>query len=102
MQAACQGLSGQAYKPPFSSDVHTAVDMSAEPQAPLRVPRPHAQASVAVGCHPDLATAAKRMVRTTRVVEPRPDVHAAYEGSYRRYCSLYPALAKAFHAAASE
>uniref|UniRef100_A0A7S3VPG9 glycerol kinase n=1 Tax=Dunaliella tertiolecta TaxID=3047 RepID=A0A7S3VPG9_DUNTE len=57
-------------------------------------------AAVAVGCHPDgIAAGAQRMVRTARVIYPRPEMHAAYEPHFQRYCQLYPALAPVFHAA---
>jgi sugar (pentulose or hexulose) kinase len=50
------------------------------------------QAAVAAGVHPSVQAAAGAMVSVTTTVTPRPEVHAAYQQPYQRYCQMYPAL----------
>jgi len=47
------------------------------------------QASVGAGIQPDLATAAKSMVRLGRTIEPDPDRHEEYRFWVERYRELY-------------
>jgi xylulokinase len=54
---------------------------------------------VGAGVFADVATACARAVRVTASVRPGPD-RGAYDDSYRRYRSLYPALRAEFAAAA--
>lgn len=49
-------------------------------------------ASVGAGLDPDIPSAADRMVRVDRRIEPDRERHDAYRAIYRRYKALYPAL----------
>ncbi len=50
------------------------------------------QASVGAGIHPDLATAAKNMVRFHRTIEPDAERHEQYRFWVDRYSELYGAI----------
>ena len=49
-------------------------------------------AGVAGGCYSSPADAAARITRPERVIEPNPEATAAYEGYYRTYEQLFPAI----------
>jgi sugar (pentulose or hexulose) kinase len=50
------------------------------------------QAAVGAGIHPDLATAAEKMVHTERTIEPDKGRHEEYRFWVDRYVELYPAI----------
>jgi sugar (pentulose or hexulose) kinase len=49
-------------------------------------------AALHTGHYPNLAEAARHMVRLAGVIEPNPASRRAYEDHYRRYLATYPAL----------
>ncbi|MGB8265832.1 MAG: FGGY-family carbohydrate kinase [Candidatus Velthaea sp.] len=50
-------------------------------------------AAVALGIHPNFASAVREMTRTSRTFEPNPNVHALYDDLYRSvYLPMYPRL----------
>jgi ribulokinase len=54
-------------------------------------------ASVAAGVHPDVATAAREMVRVVRQLEPDREAHAAYQFYFDRYVASYGAMRDLMH-----
>jgi len=55
------------------------------------------QAAVGAGIHPDLPTAAARMVHTERTIEPDQARHEEYRFWVDRYVELYPAIRDVQH-----
>mgnify|MGYP000470483604 CR=1 FL=1 len=55
-------------------------------------------AAVACGEYPSVADACERLVRVSRRVSPEPSAVEAYDGRYRIWRSLYPALREPFQA----
>jgi xylulokinase len=72
----------------------------------IRITRPHVEdaaalgsavlASVGVGVHPSVKSAARNMVRTQRVYEPRLEQHREYVTLYHSYKTVYECLETAF------
>jgi ribulose kinase len=54
-------------------------------------------ASVAAGVHPDVATAAREMVRVVRQLEPNREAHDAYQFYFDRYVASYGAMRDLMH-----
>lgn len=54
-------------------------------------------ASVAGGLHPNVATAARAMVRVVRTVEPDPTAHEAYRFYFDKYIASYEAMRELMH-----
>ena len=54
-------------------------------------------ASVAAGLHPDVASAARAMVRTDRVIEPEPAAHEAYQFYFDSYVASYDGMRDLMH-----
>ena len=55
-------------------------------------------AAVACGEYPSVADACERLVHVSRRVSPDPSAVEAYDGRYRIWRSLYPALREPFQA----
>ena len=54
-------------------------------------------AAVGAGLYPSIAEAVATMVKPGRSYAPQPELAALYNGGYRVYRALYPALRQAFH-----
>lgn len=54
-------------------------------------------ATVAGGCHPDVASAASDMVREARRIEPDPGAHEAYQFFFQKYLDSYEAMNTHMH-----
>src|SRR5712692_223822 len=54
-------------------------------------------AAVHSGHYADLDEAARQMVQSAGVIEPRPENKAAYDAYYARYLATYPALKELMH-----
>jgi xylulokinase len=48
--------------------------------------------AVAVGAHPDLASAMAAMVHVDERIEPRPELAPLYDRVYRAYTQLHPSI----------
>jgi sugar (pentulose or hexulose) kinase len=55
-------------------------------------------AAVAVGQYASLSEAAGQMVRVSRTIEPRLDVHRLYAEYLQQYVATYPTLRENMHA----
>jgi FGGY-family pentulose kinase len=56
-------------------------------------------AAVGAGVHPDIRTAAQRMVHTERTIEPDPARHEEYQFWVERYIDTYPRMKDLMHEA---
>lgn len=54
-------------------------------------------ATVSAGIHPDVASAAKRMVRIDHQIEPRANIHDAYRFYFDNYQESYGAMSELMH-----
>lgn len=54
-------------------------------------------AAVGAGIHPDIATAAAKMVHVERTIDPDPGRHEEYGFFMDRYAELYPQVKDVMH-----